>query len=237
MGIRDDLKADVRQDVKMKKGFLQATNYLNSHLNTDEVPIYRAHLSWIPVFVRQVPFMIIGGIVGGIAWGVTNDFLLGIFIQLVAWAIGAIAQIGQIYHNISTDILLTNQGIHSKRKLFAVEDDQFARYQYINDAELSYNSIFQRLLEYGDIEIITMGGRQSDDNSDYVFKCLAKPAALKAAVRAAQNKYNSNASMPIPSQGQMGGPGIGGMNSAPVGNMGRSGRNRQPGNRRRGSAR
>lgn len=234
MGIRDELKANVRQDVKMKKGFLQATNYLNSHLNPDEVPIYRAHLSWIPVFIRQVPFMLVGGLVGGIAWGVTDDFFLGIFIQLVAWAIGALAQVGQIYHNISTDILLTNQGIHSKRKLFAVEDDQFARYQYVNDAELSYNSVFQRLLEYGDIEIITIGGRQGDGNSDYLFKCLAKPAALKAAVRAAQNKYNSSMSMPMASQGQMGGPGNMPMGAPAMGNMERSGRNRQPGNRRRG---
>lgn len=222
------MRSDVSADAKMKKGFLQATNYLNSHLNSDEVPLYRAHLSWIPVFIHQVPFMILGGIIGGIAWGVTGDFILGCTIQLAAWGIGIIAQFHQIYKNIATDILLTNQGIHSKYKLFAVEDDQFTRYVYVNDAELSYNSIFQRLLEYGDIEISTISG--SDD--DYVFKCVAKPMSLKRAVRAAQNKYNSMnmGSNPMASRGQMGGPAA----PMPARENSIGGRNRKGGPRRHG---
>lgn len=225
MGKIQDAKRDVASDAKMKKGFLQATNYLNSHLNTDEVPLYRAHLSWIPVFVRQIPFMIFGGIIGGLVWGISGDFILGNIVQLVIWGIGIIGQVPQIYKNIATDILLTNQGIHSKRKLFAVEDDQFARYMYVNDAELSYNSIFQRLFEYGDMQITTIN---SNDN-DYVFKCLAKPMSFKKAVRAAQNR-NSNAMMggPAASRGNMGGPGFDTREQG-------GGRNRQSGHRRRGN--
>lgn len=230
MGRLNDIRADVSADAKMKKGFLQATNYLNSHLNSDEVPLYRAHLSWIPVFVHQVPFMILGGIIGGIVWGVTGDFVLGCTIQLAAWGIGIIAQFHQIYKNIATDILLTNQGIHSKYKLFAVEDDQFTRYMYVNDAELSYNSVFQRLLEYGDIEISTISG----EKDDYVFKCVAKPMSLKRAVRAAQNRYNSMGagSTPMASRGRMGGPA---MPMPPRNDRGDGGgRNRKGGPRRRG---
>lgn len=224
-----EMRSDVEPSAKMKKGFLQATNYLNSHLNADEVPLYRAHLSWIPVFIRQVPFMIAGGIVGGVAWGITGDFMLGMTIQLVAWLIGIIGQANQIYRNISTDILLTNQGIHSKRKLFAVEDDQFSRYGYVNDAELTYNSVMQRMLEYGDVKISTMGG--AVDDGDYVFKCVAKPMELKRAVRAAQQKYNSAMSGgPMMSRGMMGGPGIAPMQDDAQG----GGRNRKSGNRRRG---
>lgn len=233
MGKLKDITNDVAEGAKMKKGFLQATNYLNSHLNADEVPLYRAHLSWIPVFVHQVPFMILGGIIGGIVWGITGNFLLGCAIQLGAWGVGIVAQLHQIYKNIATDILLTNQGVHSKYKLFAVEDDQFTRYAYVNDAELSYNSVFQRLLEYGDVKISTISG--ADD--DYTFKCVAKPMSLKRAVRAAQNKYNSMnmGGGPAASRGQMGGPGIASM--PPNNQMENSnGRNRKGGPRRRGKS-
>lgn len=190
MGKIKDAMQDVAPEANMKKGFLQATNYLNSHLNEGEFPLYRAHLSWIPVFVRQIPFMLIGSLIGGVAWGVTGDFLLGCSIALGAWIIGALAQIGQIYKNIATDILLTNQGVHSKYKLFAVEDDQFSRYGYVNDARLTYNSIFQRIFQYGDVEIETIG-----TDANYEFKCLAKPMMLKQAVRAAQQKYGGHGGM------------------------------------------
>lgn len=193
---RFDSSLEQPQDLKMMKGFLQATKYLNTHLNADEYPLYRAHLSWIPVFFRQVPFILIGGIAGGITWGVVGDFFIGAAVFLAAWVIGLISQFHQIYKNIATDILLTNQGIHSKYKLFAVEDDQFSRYDYVNDATLSYDSIMQRLFEYGQIKIDTVG-----TDANFEFSCLAKPKTLKAAVRAAQSKYGR--------MGAYGGTGIG----------------------------
>lgn len=193
------MKAEVTPDAQMKKGFLQATNYLNSHLNQDEFPLYRAHLSWIPVFIHQVPFMLVGSVIGGAVWGILGDFFLGCGIALIAWVIGFLSQIGQIYRNIATDILLTNQGLHSKHKLFAVEDDQFSRYGYFNDAVLDYNSILQRLFQYGDVEVNTIG-----DGADYIFKSLAKPQAFKSAVRAAQQKYGMGG-MPGPMGAPMGG--------------------------------
>lgn len=173
---------------RMKKGFLQATNYLNTHLNEGEVPIYRAHLSWIPVFTRQIPFMIIGGILGGIAWGSTGDFVIGSGIFTGAFIIGALSQIHRIYVNIATDILLTNQGIHMKENLIAVENNKFARYNRINDAELNYRSILQRAFDYGDVAVITIGGAPDDS---YDFKGVAKAGVFQEAVRTAITKYNS----------------------------------------------
>lgn len=181
---------DVAPDAKMKKGFLQATKYLNEHLNPGEHPIFRAHLSWIPIFVRQIPFMLVGSLIGGVVGGVMGNLLIGVAIALGIWIIGALAQVGQIYKNIATDILLTNQGIHSKRKLFAVEDDQFSRYAVINDARLTYNSIFQRMFQYGDIEIETIG-----NDANFEYKCLAKPMAFKQAVRAAQQRFSIQGAM------------------------------------------
>lgn len=171
---------------KMMKGFLQATKYLNEHLNPGETPIYRAHLSWIPCFIHQIPFMLVGGIAGGVAWGITTDFFLGTAVFAGAWVLGVLSQLPQCYKNISTDILITNQGIHSKKKLFAVEDDQFSRYGYINDAELTYGTVFQRMFQYGQIKVSTVGG---GGESNYEFKNLAKPATFKNALRAAQQKF------------------------------------------------
>lgn len=170
---------------RVYKGFLQTTGYLNSHLNVDEVPLYRAHLSWIPVFIHQIPFMLAGGAIGGLVWGLMNDFLLGFGIYTLAFVIGMISQIPQVYANIATDILITNQGVHSKKKLVAVQDDKFTQHQYLNDVELDYRSVFQRIFEYGTVKVVTIAG--SDEN--YEFKNLAKPATFKQAVRAIKNKY------------------------------------------------
>lgn len=172
-------------DNRMKKGFLQATNYLNSHLNPGEIALYRAHLSWIPIFIHQIPFMLVGGIIGGLVWGITNDFLIGSAIFIIAGIIGVLSQIPQCYKNIATDILITSQGVHSKTKLIAVEDDQFTGYGYINDAELNYHSIIQRFLQYGEVKISTVSGTEDD----YVFKNLAKPMTFKRACRAAQQRF------------------------------------------------
>lgn len=170
---------------RMQNGFLQATNYLNSHLNPGETPLYRAHLSWIPVFIHQIPFMLAGGLIGGLVWGITNDFFMGLLIFILAEVIGVLSQLPQCYRNIATDILITDQGIHSKKKLVAVEDDQFARFQFINDAELTYNSILQRILQYGQVEVSLISGSEDD----YIFKNLAKPMTFKNALRAAQQRF------------------------------------------------
>ena len=42
---------------RVAKGYLQTTRYFNNSLNPGEEMLYRAHLSWIPVFVWQIPFM------------------------------------------------------------------------------------------------------------------------------------------------------------------------------------
>lgn len=177
-------------------GFLQATNYLNSHLNSDEVPLYRAHLSWIPIFVHQIPFLLFGGIIGGIVWAITNNFLIGLAVYIAFSIIGIFSQIGLIYRNISTDILITNHGLHSKKKLIAVADDRFTRHQYINDVELDFHGIFQRMFEYGTCTVPTIG----DTDSTYIFKNLAKPETFKQAMRAIRTKYGNGSSLPFEGQ-------------------------------------
>lgn len=172
---------------RLSKGFLQATKYLNSHLNSGEYIIYRAHLSWVPVFMNQVPFMLAGGLIGGIAWGITGSFLVGNNIQLIAFAIGLLCQCPQIYKNIVTDIVITNQGIHSKHGFIMVQDDQFTRHNYINDAEIDINSIWQRLFNYANVTITTIAG--TDDI--YEFQKLSKPHVFKQAVRQAQHTFGN----------------------------------------------
>lgn len=185
----------MKSNNRMMKGFLQATGYLNSHLNEGEQPLYRAHLSWIPIFTRQVPFLLVGGLAGGAVWAFLNNFLIGLAVYTIIVMVGLLSQIPVAYKAISTDILLTNQGIHSKKKLFVVDDDQFTRYAYINDAELDYTNVIQRAFDYGNVKIVTIS-----DNNDYVFKCLAKPQQFKAAVRQAQSDFGTGSGAPFVQQ-------------------------------------
>lgn len=191
--IDDGNYAENRGQKRLKGGFLQATKYLNSHLNKGEYIIYRAHLSWIPCFINQIPFMLAGGIIGGIAWGVTDSFLVGSNVVMIATLLGILSQLPTIYRNIVTDIVITNQGLHSKHGLIMVQDDQFTPHNRINDAEIDINSIAQRVFRYANVSIVTIAG---DDNG-YEFKKLAKPHVFKQAVRQAGQTYGHGGGYPF----------------------------------------
>ena len=172
---------------RVAKGYLQTTRYFNNSLNPGEEMLYRAHLSWIPVFVWQIPFMMAAGVFGGLAWGISTNFLLGVAVFIGIMIFGIISQFPRIWTNIGTDILLTNQGLHSKRGVFIVKDDRFTRLNMLDDSDIDYGSFFQRVFKYGNVEIKTIAGA----DAFYSFKGLARPVTFKNTVRAAQNKYVS----------------------------------------------
>lgn len=170
----------------IEKGYLQTTKYLNNSLNQNEQILYRAHLSWIPLFVRQIPFMLIGGIVGGVFAGISNNLLFGLLLFMGICFIGVLSQIPAILKNIGTDILLTNQGLHTKRGIIVVKDDRFSKLNMIDNSDIDYNSIFGRIFKYGNVEIRTISGGA---DALYGFKNLARPATFKNSVRAAQQRF------------------------------------------------
>ena len=131
--------------------------------------------------------MIAAGVIGGLAWGISTNFWLGIAVFFVIMAAGIISQFRRIWTNIGTDILLTNQGLHSKRGVFIVKDDRFTRLNMLDDSDIDYGSFFQRVFKYGNVEIKTIAGA----DAFYSFKGLARPVTFKNTVRAAQNKYVS----------------------------------------------
>ena len=188
-----------KDKTRVEKGYLQRTSYFNKHLNPDEKMLYRAHLSWIPVFAWQIPFMLIGGLAGGIAWGVTTSFLFGVSVFGGICILGIISQFPRIWNNIGTDILLTNQGLHSKRGVFIVKDDRFTRLNMLDDSDIDFATFFQQIFQYGNVEIKTIAG----DGAFYDFKGLARPVTFKNTVRAAQNKYLSGSSAPFERQATM----------------------------------
>ena len=185
---------------RVERGYLQTTKYFNNSLNPKEQMLYRAHLSWIPVFARQIPFMLIGGLAGGISWGVTANFMFGLSVFAGICIIGIISQFPRIWTNIGTDILITNQGLHAKRGVFVVKDDRFTRLNMLDDSDIDYATFFQRVFQYGNVEVKTVAG----DDSFYNFKGLARPITFKNTLRAAQNKYLGSSTAPFERQAQMG---------------------------------
>ena len=149
-----------KDKTRVEKGYLQRTSYFNKHLNPDEKMLYRAHLSWIPVFAWQIPFMLIGGLAGGIAWGVTTSFLFGVSVFGGICILGIISQFPRIWNNIGTDILLTNQGLHSKRGVFIVKDDRFTRLNMLDDSDIDFATFFQQIFQYGNQATMNTGGYQ-----------------------------------------------------------------------------
>ena len=157
--------------------------YIDKQLVEDEDILYRAHLSWIPVILHIIPFAIIGSAVSGLLWSL---FGLGIAILglLLFILIGFISQTGRIIRNLSVDIVVTNQRIHSKEGLINVKNDREASLSRVDDSDIDFHSIWNRLFKFGDLEVRTIGGE-----AFFKFQDISRPRLLKRAINEAKDTY------------------------------------------------
>ena len=156
--------------------------YINKQLTPDEHVLYRGHISWVPLLLRMAPITVIAAAVGGFVWGLTSNFWLGILVFLVLILIGLLSQRKLIHKAISTDIAVTNRRFTSKENIIKVNNKE-SSLSRIDDTQLRADSVLQRIFNYGDISIQTLGGEPYD------FKDVARPTLLKEAINTAKDEY------------------------------------------------
>ncbi len=154
------------------------------HRERGEKILYRAHMSWVPVIVSIAPKAMIFSAASGFVWGATENPLFGIGTVTLGAIVTVASQIPRIVTNIGTDIILTNQRIMAKKGIIAIKDDREASLGRIDSTDIDFNSLWERLFKYGDIEVKTIG----DDNF-FPFKEIAHPLQFKWAIQEAKQRY------------------------------------------------
>lgn len=154
------------------------------HKERGEKILYRAHMSWVPVIVGMAPKAMIFSAAAGFVWGATENPLLGIGTVALGVIVIVATQIPRIVTNLGTDIILTNQRIMAKKGIVTIKDDREASLGRIDSTDIDFNSLWERLFKYGDIEVKTIG-----DENFFPFKEIARPLQFKWAIQEAKQRY------------------------------------------------
>ncbi len=157
--------------------------YIDKQLTSDEHIVYRAHLSWVPIVAKILLFLVIGIIACVAIVTFTEQNRPAALAFVIITLLGVLFQLPAMVRNWGVDIVVTDKRLHSKTGLVVVKNDRESSLARVDDTDIDFNSIMQRVFNYGSIEIHTIGSELIHlDN-------VAKPRALKKALNEAKEKY------------------------------------------------
>ena len=157
--------------------------YIDKQLTSGETIVYRAHLSWVPIVAKILLFLVVGIAVCVAVVFFGGDNRVAALSLVIIALLGVLIQLPAMVRNWGVDIVVTDKRLHSKTGLVAVQNDRESSLARVDDTDIDFNSVFQRLFNYGSIEIHTLGSELIHlDN-------VANPRALKKAINEAKEKY------------------------------------------------
>jgi uncharacterized membrane protein YdbT with pleckstrin-like domain len=142
-------------------------------LHPGEEIIFQGHPSWRALLAFYIKGVGIGVVLGALVWLITQQTGLGILVGAIA--IGIAVLVGFILR-VATVYTVTSRRLHIKRGIVArkVQETRLDRVQNVNYEQ----SVFQRLLQVGDVDFDTAG----TDDSDFTFVGLSQPEEVVAQV-------------------------------------------------------
>lgn len=160
---------------------------LGDHLQEGEQVLYRAYPSRVPL-VPPLSLAAVGALAGLVAWNLTERqqgwvlALAGVVVGVaLLWALARYVELAANHYVLTDRRLLRIRGIISQSSMDSYLDK-------INNAE-HHQTVWGRLLGYGDVEIDTAGGAE-------VFPRISQPLAFKRAVDGAILAYRRGPSGP-----------------------------------------
>ncbi|MBO4365707.1 MAG: PH domain-containing protein [Eggerthellaceae bacterium] len=157
--------------------------YIDKQLTGDEQIIYRAHLSWVPIVGKILTFLLAGIIVCVCLVQFAGQGRVAAYALVAITLLGVLIQLPAIVRNLGVDIVVTDKRLHSKTGLIMVKNDRESSLARVDDTDIDFESIFERLFNYGSIEIRTLGAELIH------FDNVAKPRQLKRRINEAKEKY------------------------------------------------
>ena len=157
--------------------------YIDKQLTSGETIVYRAHLSWVPIVAKILLFLVVGIAVCVAVVFFGGDNRVAALSLVIIALLGVLIQLPAMVRNWGVDIVVTDKRLHSKTGLVAVQNDRESSLARVDDTDIDFNSVFQRLFNYGSIEIHTLGSELIH------LENVARPRDLKKAINEAKEKY------------------------------------------------
>lgn len=141
----------------------------------DEVEVFHAKESWIPVILGAIPFVLIGIAALVVAWWLFKQQTIGLVALGVFIVVAFITRIPRILANLDTDVIITNKRLYARTGIVDIKD-QVCDLANISDVTVD-PSILGRIFDYADVKVQTFAGDQ-----DFDLRGIAHPYEMRRAI-------------------------------------------------------
>lgn len=141
----------------------------------DEVEVFHAKESWIPVILGGIPFILLGIAALVVAWWLFKQQAIGLMLLGAFIVVAVLSRIPRILANLDTDVIITNKRLYARTGIVDIKD-QVCDLSNISDVTVD-PSVLGRIFDYADVRVQTFAGDQ-----DFDLRGIAHPYEMRKAI-------------------------------------------------------
>lgn len=141
----------------------------------DEVEVFHAKESWIPVILGGIPFILLGIAALVVAWWLFKQQTIGLMLLGASVVVAVLSRIPRILANLDTDVVITNKRLYARTGIVDIKD-QVCDLSNISDVTVD-PSVLGRIFDYADVRVQTFAGDQ-----DFDLRGIAHPYEMRKAI-------------------------------------------------------
>lgn len=141
----------------------------------DEVEVFHAKESWVPVVLGCIPILILGIAAFVVAWRVFNNMQVGLILLGISVAVAIVTRVPRIVANLDTDVVVTDRRLYARTGIVDIRD-QVCDLSNISDVTVD-PSVFGRVFDYADVRVQTHAGED-----DINLRAIAHAYDMRRAI-------------------------------------------------------
>ncbi len=141
----------------------------------DEVEVFHAKESWIPVILGGIPVILLGIAALVVAWWLFKQQTIGLMLLGASVVVAVLSRIPRILANLDTDVIITNKRLYARTGIVDIKD-QVCDLSNISDVTVD-PSVLGRIFDYADVRVQTFAGDQ-----DFDLRGIAHPYEMRKAI-------------------------------------------------------
>ncbi|MEE1160194.1 MAG: PH domain-containing protein [Atopobiaceae bacterium] len=141
----------------------------------DEVEVFHAKESWIPVILGGIPFILLGIAALVVAWWLFKQQAIGLMLLGAFIVVAVLSRIPRILANLDTDVVITNKRLYARTGIVDIKD-QVCDLSNISDVTVD-PSVLGRIFDYANVRVQTFAGDQ-----DFDLRGIAHPYEMRKAI-------------------------------------------------------
>lgn len=141
----------------------------------DEVEVFHAKESWVPVVLGCIPILILGIAAFVVAWRVFNNMQVGLILLGISVVVAIATRVPRIVANLDTDVVVTDRRLYARTGIVDIRD-QVCDLSNISDVTVD-PTVFGRLFDYADVRVQTHAGED-----DINLRAIAHAYDMRRAI-------------------------------------------------------